>query len=154
MRRNKLACSEDQTTLARHAVTCSSKSNLNLKINHGLVLGDKVSQSVATMSSLSPAQKWDGTMALIGGFSLHLTLGTLYCFGNLNTYMCSYLRRYVHPGIGYSDMIWIPALATVGQVKEYNSTLVCIDYFFDYAYRKSWKQNTVRQEVIQSMCVQ
>lgn len=67
------------------------------------------------MSSLSPAQKWDGTMALIGGFSLHLTLGTLYCFGNLNTYMCSYLRRYVHPGIGYSDMIWIPALATVGQ---------------------------------------
>jgi len=63
---------------------------------------------------LSP-EKIDGVLSLIGGFCLHLTLGTLYCFGNLNTYMTSYLRKYVHPGIEYSDMIWIPCLATISQ---------------------------------------
>jgi len=60
-------------------------------------------------------EKVDGILALIGGFCLHLTLGTLYCFGNLNTYMTSYLRKHVHPGIEYSDMIWVPCLATVSQ---------------------------------------
>ena len=38
-----------------------------------------------------------GVMSIIGGFLLHLTLGTLYCFGNMNTYMTSYLRTHV-PG--------------------------------------------------------
>ena len=38
-----------------------------------------------------------GVMSIIGGFMLHLTLGTLYCFGNMNTYMTSYLRTHV-PG--------------------------------------------------------
>jgi hypothetical protein len=61
-------------------------------------------------------EKLDGVLALIGGFSLHLTLGTLYCFGNLTSYMTSYLRHHVHPGIQYSDMIWIPTLATISQV--------------------------------------
>lgn len=70
-----------------------------------------------TMSTLTPNQKFDGLMALIGGFALHLTLGTLYCFGNLNTYMTSYLRKHVNPNIEYSDMIWIPTLATLGQVR-------------------------------------
>ena len=36
-------------------------------------------------------------LAILGGFLLHLTLGTLYCFGNMNTYMTSYLRTHV-PG--------------------------------------------------------
>ena len=59
--------------------------------------------------------KVDGLLALIGGFSLHLTLGTLYCFGNMNTYMTSYLRKHVDPAITYSDLIWIPTLSTVAQ---------------------------------------
>jgi len=54
-------------------------------------------------------------LALIGGFCLHLTLGTLYCFGNLNTYITSYLRKNVHEGISYNDMVWVPTLATVSQ---------------------------------------
>jgi len=58
---------------------------------------------------------FDGVLALVGGFSLHLTLGTLYCFGNLNTYITSYLRKNVHPGISYNDMVWVPTLATVSQ---------------------------------------
>jgi MFS family permease len=59
--------------------------------------------------------KVDGILALVGGFCLHLTLGTLYCFGNMNTYMTSYLRKHVNPKLVYSDMIWIPTLAVVGQ---------------------------------------
>ena len=77
----------------------------------------KTKTNTSTMSTLTPNQKFDGIMALIGGFSLHLTLGTLYCFGNLNTYMTSYLRKHVNPNIEYSDMIWIPTLATLGQVR-------------------------------------
>lgn len=70
--------------------------------------------SISGTGLFSP-ERVDGVLALIGGFSLHLTLGTLYCFGNLNTYMTSYLRKHVHPGIEYSDMIWVPCLATVSQ---------------------------------------
>ena len=68
------------------------------------------------MPSLFPTHKVDGIMTLIGGFALHLTLGTLYCFGNMNTYMTSYLRKHANPDITYSDMIWIPTLSTIGQV--------------------------------------
>jgi MFS family permease len=67
------------------------------------------------MSNLFPKQKIEGILALVGGFSLHLTLGTLYCFGNMSTYMTSYLRKHVDPDITYSDMIWIPTLSTIGQ---------------------------------------
>ena len=58
-----------------------------------------------------------GVLAILGGFLLHLTLGTLYCFGNMNTYITSYLRTHV-PGQQnklYSGAIWIPTLATLGQ---------------------------------------
>ena len=72
-------------------------------------------QSEGSLSGFLAPEKVDGVLSLIGGFCLHLTLGTLYCFGNLNTYMTSYLRKYVHPGIEYSDMIWVPCLATVSQ---------------------------------------
>ena len=61
-------------------------------------------------------QNSDGIFSLVGGFALHLTLGTLYCFGNTNTYITSYIRIHVHEGIMYSDMIWIPTLATIAQV--------------------------------------
>ena len=74
--------------------------------------------SSSPLSLLLSGRKLDGVLALVGGFSLHLTLGTLYCFGNMNTYMTSYLRKHVHPGIEYSDMVWIPTLSTVGQVRR------------------------------------
>ena len=71
-------------------------------------------------------------LSLVGGFLLHLTLGTLYCFGNMNTYMTSYLRKHVpsqvictnvdlgagnhvspspfQSHVTYSDAIWILTL--------------------------------------------
>jgi len=58
-----------------------------------------------------------GYLSLAGGFLLHLTLGTLYCFGNMNTYMTSYLRTHVEGqgGMLYSDAVWVPTLATLAQ---------------------------------------
>lgn len=58
-----------------------------------------------------------GHLSICGGFLLHLSLGTLYCFGNMNTYMTSYLRAHVPAQANqhYSDAVWIPTLATLGQ---------------------------------------
>ena len=67
------------------------------------------------MATLFPKQKFDGIFALVGGFALHLTLGTLYCFGNMSTYMTSYLRKHVNNNLTYSDLIWIPTLSTMSQ---------------------------------------
>ena len=67
------------------------------------------------MATLFPKQKFDGILALVGGFALHLTLGTLYCFGNMSTYMTSYLRKHVNNDLTYSDLIWIPTLSTMSQ---------------------------------------
>ena len=67
------------------------------------------------MASLFPTQKFEGLLALVGGFALHLTLGTLYCFGNMSTYMTSYLRKHVNNDITYSDVIWIPTFSTISQ---------------------------------------
>jgi len=60
---------------------------------------------------------WGGYLSLLGGFTLHLTLGTLYCFGNMNTYMTSYLRTHVKGEAAtlYSDAVWIPTLASAAQ---------------------------------------
>ncbi len=35
---------------------------------------------------------WRGVMALLGGFLIQLTLGSFYSFGNMMTYMTSYMR--------------------------------------------------------------
>ena len=52
---------------------------------------------VGWMSKRIRNTPYAGVLAILGGFILHLTLGTLYCFGNMNTYMTSYLRTHV-PG--------------------------------------------------------
>ncbi len=35
---------------------------------------------------------WRGALALLGGFLIQLTLGSFYSFGNMMTYMTSYMR--------------------------------------------------------------
>ena len=35
---------------------------------------------------------WRGCLALLGGFLIQLTLGSFYSFGNMMTYMTSYMR--------------------------------------------------------------
>jgi len=43
---------------------------------------------------------------LIGGFAIQLVLGTLYCWGNLTTYITSYLRQ-LNPELTYSDTLLV-----------------------------------------------
>ena len=60
---------------------------------------------------------YKGICSLIGGFLIHLTLGTFYTIGNMNTYMTSYLRdphHGNHTEVTYSDAIWINAGAISG----------------------------------------
>lgn len=52
---------------------------------------------------------------MLGGFLIHLTLGTFYTLGNVNTYMTSYMRRHVDPHAEYAQSIWINAAFMLGQ---------------------------------------
>jgi len=53
------------------------------------------------------ASKIKGYSSDFGGFLIHLTLGTFYTIGNMNTYITSYLRKHGESGITYSSAIWI-----------------------------------------------
>ncbi|KAL8595959.1 hypothetical protein ACOMHN_018271 [Nucella lapillus] len=53
---------------------------------------------------------------IIGGVLIHLTLGTLYTFGNLSPYLTSYIRQHSSPSdLTYAESVWIYALAGMGQ---------------------------------------
>lgn len=56
-----------------------------------------------------------GISVVFGGFLVHLTLGTLYTFGNMSPYMASYLRKRNYPGIKASHLVWINAATVCGQ---------------------------------------
>ncbi|XP_076055964.1 apicoplast pyruvate carrier 1-like isoform X2 [Oratosquilla oratoria] len=53
--------------------------------------------------------------AVIGGILIHLTLGNLYTFGNMLTYMVSYMHIEVDPNINYANMVWVNAICTAAQ---------------------------------------
>lgn len=56
-----------------------------------------------------------GISSVFGGFLIHLTLGTIYTLGNVNTYMTSYLRQHIEPNADYTSAIWINAAFMCGQ---------------------------------------
>jgi hypothetical protein len=56
-----------------------------------------------------------GISSVLGGFLIHLTLGTFYTLGNVNTYMTSYIRKYVEPNASYASSIWVNAAFMLGQ---------------------------------------
>ncbi len=56
-----------------------------------------------------------GISSVIGGFLIHLILGTFYTLGNVNTYLTSYLRKNVDPEITYASSIWLNAAFMLGQ---------------------------------------
>ncbi|KAI2796203.1 hypothetical protein RDWZM_007405 [Blomia tropicalis] len=56
-----------------------------------------------------------GISSVIGGFLIHLILGTFYTLGNVNTYLISYLRQHVDPEITYASSIWLNAAFMLGQ---------------------------------------
>ncbi|CEL93328.1 unnamed protein product [Vitrella brassicaformis CCMP3155] len=63
----------------------------------------------------SPKSNWQRWMPVIGGFLVHMTLGTMHCFGNLTIYMTSYLREEGGEDLRYKDTIWIYAASIVSQ---------------------------------------
>ena len=50
--------------------------------------------------------EWFGYVVLFAGVMLHLCLGSVYCWGNLTTYVTSYLRK-KSPDLHYSDTLWV-----------------------------------------------
>ena len=46
-----------------------------------------------------------GVMSLLGGFLLQFTMGSFYSFGNISTYMTSYMRMHGSPNITYEDFV-------------------------------------------------
>ncbi|CAG0914197.1 unnamed protein product [Notodromas monacha] len=59
--------------------------------------------------------KYRGYFALFGGFMIHLTLGTIYSFGNLTTYITSYIRQRNDPTFTYEHATWIYTGAVMTQ---------------------------------------
>ena len=51
-----------------------------------------------------------GVIAVTAGFLLHLSLGTMYAFGNLTTYLTSYLHVRVGLDVDYGDTQWVSTL--------------------------------------------
>ncbi|UYV64191.1 hypothetical protein LAZ67_2007009 [Cordylochernes scorpioides] len=66
--------------------------------------------------SRTSLHSWRGHLSVLAGFLIHLTLGSYYySFGNLNTYMTSYLRARVDPTMTYSKTMWVNACVMIGQ---------------------------------------
>ena len=78
-----------------------------------------------TLLSTFVPSRYHGHCTVVGGFLLHLTLGTLYSIGNLNPYWASYMRavkcreRYSTcsdgGGVGNTEMVWVLNAATATQ---------------------------------------
>jgi MFS family permease len=57
-----------------------------------------------------------GILVIVGGFLVHLSLGTLYTFGNIAPYIVSYIRNQSHPaGLTQGTATWLFALNLMGQ---------------------------------------
>ena len=50
-----------------------------------------------------------GLLSLLGCFVVHLSLGSFYSFGNLTTYLTSYMKNTTSPDITYGDFVIVPS---------------------------------------------
>eukprot|EP00756_Hemistasia_phaeocysticola_P033478 Hpha_TRINITY_DN16467_c1_g3::TRINITY_DN16467_c1_g3_i1::g.160818::m.160818 len=58
--------------------------------------------------------EWYGYVVLAAGVMLHVCLGTVYTWGNLTTYLTSYMRRH-DDSLEYSDTVWTYFVAPFAQ---------------------------------------
>ena len=60
-----------------------------------------------TLTSPIPGTKIPifGVLSLLGGFLLQFTMGSFYSFGNMMTYMTSYMRAHGSPNVTYEDFV-------------------------------------------------
>ena len=61
-----------------------------------------------------------GLLSLLGCFVVHLSLGSFYSFGNLTTYMTSYMKNTTSPDITYGDFVIVQS----GILKEFLITII------------------------------
>lgn len=54
-----------------------------------------------------PARTADGILCLIGGILIHLSIGTIYLWGNINVYVASYYRLSSDPNLSLSETTFI-----------------------------------------------
>ena len=104
------------------AFTVSSKASMKHgdKKDNAIVDGSQLKASSldkfvpATLVSVAPLEAdaaWKGVLCIIGGALAHLTLGTLYCWGNFLSYAPDYLRFFdggTHPGVPPDALYVIP----------------------------------------------
>ncbi|XP_045613496.1 uncharacterized MFS-type transporter YhjX isoform X2 [Procambarus clarkii] len=67
------------------------------------------------MACIKLSRKITGPATVIGGILIHLTLGNLYSFGNMMTYMVSYMHGRVDHSIDYGNFIWVNSITTAAQ---------------------------------------
>ncbi|KAK4307643.1 hypothetical protein Pmani_020600 [Petrolisthes manimaculis] len=58
---------------------------------------------------------YGGYCAVLGGVLIHLTLGNLYSFGNMLTYIASYMHQRVSNSVTYSNTVWVNSITTAAQ---------------------------------------
>jgi len=69
-----------------------------------------MSGTIEEFVSKSQSIPWRGILALIGGFLIQLTLGSFYSFGNMMTYLTSYMRQNGSPDLTYADFIIVQSV--------------------------------------------
>lgn len=75
---------------------CVINANVNVNSKLTKVNSKKESKQIKFVAVDKPANtvsnNWNGPLCVIGGAMAHLTLGTLYCWGNFLSYSPDYLR--------------------------------------------------------------
>ena len=67
-----------------------------------------------------------GVAAVFGGFLLQFTMGAFYSFGNMSTYMVSYMRQHGSPNLTYTEFIVVQSAwgMTQGTVMPFSGFLI------------------------------
>ena len=73
-------------------------------------------RAMETLVSKTQSIPWRGVLALVGGFLIQLTLGSFYSFGNMMTYLTSYMRLHGSPDLTYADFILVQSVWGMTQV--------------------------------------
>ena len=76
-------------------------------------------RAMETLVSKTQSIPWRGVLALVGGFLIQLTLGSFYSFGNMMTYLTSYMRLHGSPDLTYADFILVQSVWGMTQVLFY-----------------------------------
>ena len=67
-----------------------------------------------------------GIAAVFGGFLLQFTMGAFYSFGNMMTYMVSYMRQHGSPNLTYTDFVVVQSTwgMTQGVVMPFSGFII------------------------------